>query len=188
MKKLILTISMVTFSVLGVFAQVSGGLKAGVNLANQRYEGDIFTAASDARTGFHAGGYLNIGFGDKFSIQPELLYNSVGAKLSNTDFKTDYLSIPVMLKFSPAPIFNFHFGPQFGFLMSAKFDGVDVRNDYKDIDLGLGVGIGVDLPLGLGVSARYVFGLANIYADDVSNAKVTNTAFQISATLRLFGG
>jgi hypothetical protein len=57
------------------------------------------------------------------------------------------------------------------------------------MDLGAGIGAGVDLPMGLGLSARYVFGLSNIYDEsDFGDLTVKNTVLQFSATFRLFGG
>jgi hypothetical protein len=190
MKKLFFTLSLVSLVATGVFAQgISGGLKAGVNFANQKYDISGFSASADARTGFHVGGYLNVAFSEKLSLQPELLYNSLGAKILDTDFKTDYVSIPVLIKYNPAPIFNIHIGPQFGFLMSAKQDDEDVKDSMKGLDLGLALGAGVDLPMGLGISARYVMGLSNISDDAAdSDGKVTNTALQLSLSYRLFGG
>lgn len=191
MKKSFFTLAIIAFCAVGAYAQgISGGLKAGANFSNQVYSGGGFSASADARTGFHVGGYLNVGFSETFSLQPELLYNSVGAKLGDTQFKTDYLSIPVMIKYNPAAIFNIHAGPQFGFLMSAKADDEDAKDGLKGLDLGIGVGAGVDLPMGLGITARYVMGLSNISeeADDASSdLTVKNTAFQVSLSYKLFG-
>jgi hypothetical protein len=191
MKKSFFTLAIIAFCAVGSYAQgISGGLKAGANFSNQVYSGNGFSASADARTGFHVGGYLNVGFSETFSLQPELLYNSVGAKIADTQFKTDYVSIPVMIKYNPAAIFNIHAGPQFGFLMSAKADDEDVKDGMKGLDLGIGVGAGVDLPMGLGITARYVMGLSNISeeANDTSgDVTVKNTAFQVSLSYRLFG-
>lgn len=191
MEKSFFTLAIIAFCAVGSYAQgISGGLKAGANFSNQVYSGNGFSASADARTGFHVGGYLNLGFSETFSLQPELLYNSVGAKIAETQFKTDYVSIPVMIKYNPAAIFNIHAGPQFGFLMSAKADDEDVKDGMKGLDLGLGVGAGVDLPMGLGITARYVMGLSNISEDTdgtSSDVTVKNTAFQVSLSYRLFG-
>jgi hypothetical protein len=188
MKKLFFTFSLIAISAVGVFAQgISGGLKAGVNFANQIYSGGSLSASADNRTGFHGGAYLNISFSDKFGIQPELLYSSQGSKLADIDYKIDYLTLPVMIKFNPAPIFNIHFGPQFGFLVSAKRDDNDLKDAMKDLDLGAGLGVGVDLPMGLGLSARYVFGLSDT-SDDDDNVSIKNTTLQLSLSYKLFGG
>lgn len=165
-------------------------MKAGVNFANQQFKASGLSISADGRTGFHVGGYLNVAFSEKFGIQPELLYNSVGSKFADEPLSLDYVSVPVMLKWSPAPIFNIHVGPQFGFLLSAKSDGEDVKDGFKGMDLGAGFGAGVDLPMGLGFQARYVLGLSNIAEaeEDFDDLKVTNTAFQLSVTYKLFGG
>ena len=190
MKKTFFALTLIAFCAGGALAQgISGGLKAGVNFSNQIYSGGGFSASADARTGFHAGGYLNLGFTENFSLQPELIYNSLGSKLGDTDFKTDYVSIPVMLKYNPAAIFNIHAGPQFGFLMSAKSGDEDAKEGLKGMDLGIGIGIGADLPMGLGVTARYVLGLSNIGDDEaMGDVTVKNTAVQISLSYKLFGG
>ncbi|MDQ2655812.1 MAG: PorT family protein, partial [Bacteroidota bacterium] len=123
--------------------------------------------------------------------QPELLYNSVGAKIDDDALKANYLSIPIMIQYNPVPVFNIHAGPQIGFLLSAKADDEDIKDQYKGLDLGLGFGAGVNLPMGLGITARYVMGLANIMDDsgdaDFGDVTVKNTAFQVSLTYKLFG-
>lgn len=189
MKKTFFALTLIAFCAGGALAQgISGGLKAGVNFSNQVYSGGGFSASADARTGFHVGGYLNLGFSETFSVQPELIYNSLGAKIGDTDFKTDYVSVPVMLKYNPVAIFNIHAGPQFGFLMSAKSGDEDVKDAMKGMDVGLGVGAGVDLPMGLGITARYVLGLSNIGDEEaMGDATMKNTAFQVSLSYKLFG-
>lgn len=195
MKKLVLTLTVIALAGVSTFAQLSGGLKAGVNLANQKYELDGISASPDALTSFHIGAYVNIAASEKFSVQPELLFNSVGAKTSfggdDYKLKMSYISLPVMLKFNPAPIFNVQVGPQFGFLMSAKAEDEDVKDGYKGLDLGAAIGAGVDLPMGLSFTARYVLGLSNIADsgdDDGEDVTVKNNVLQISIGYKLFGG
>ncbi|MBL7857498.1 MAG: PorT family protein [Cyclobacteriaceae bacterium] len=196
MKKIILSFALLTLA-FGAFAQgISGGIKGGLNLANQNYDVEGFTISPDNRTSFHLGGYLNVGFSESFSLQPELLFNSVGAKYTGDGdylMKLNYISVPVMFKYNPAPIFNIHAGPQFGFLMSAKGesdgDSEDIKDDLKGLDFGFGLGAGVDLPMGLNFSARYILGLSNIVDElDSSDGKVTNNVIQLSIGYRLFGG
>ncbi|MFZ6009974.1 MAG: porin family protein [Bacteroidota bacterium] len=188
MKKLFFTV-VASFLALGLSAQgLSVGIKAGVNFAGQTYSSSGFTVSPDGRTGFHAGGYVNLALSEKLSVQPELLYNSVGAKVGSDDIKFDYVSIPVVVKFNPTQIFNIHLGPQFGFLMSAKSGDLDVKDQTKGMDLGLASGVGVDLPMGLNFAARFILGLSNI--DDSgssSDVKVKNQVFQVSVGYRLIG-
>jgi hypothetical protein len=197
MKKVICTLSLIALFTAGVFAQVSVGLKAGLNLANQKFDADGISISPDLLVGFHVGGYVNIAPSDKFSIQPELLFNSVGSKFDTgsgdkTDLKFSYISVPIMFKYSPVPIFNVQAGPQASFLMSAKADSEDIKDSFKGLDLGLAVGAGVDLPMGLSFTARYIAGLANIADDssgsDFEGVKVKNNVIQFSVGYKLFGG
>lgn len=193
MKKLIFTLSLIGIATAGAFAQLSIGVKGGLNIANQKYSYQGISVSPDALMGFHIGGYVNIAPSEKFSIQPELLFNMVGSKIDfdgeSAKTKLSYVSIPVMFKFNPAPIFNIHAGPQFGFLMSAKQEDEDIKDGLKGLDLGAGVGVGVDLPMGLNFTARYVIGLSNI-ADDVdgTDVEVKNNVIQFSVGYRIVGG
>jgi hypothetical protein len=132
---------------------------------------------------------------ETFGIQPELLYNSVGSKfdIAGADYvyQLDYVTLPIMLRYNPVPIFNIHLGPQFGFLMSAKakYDGdsEDIKDGYKGLDLGAGIGLGVDLPMGLGLSARYVIGLSNIAEEADAEESLKNNTVQLAVSYKLFG-
>lgn len=197
MKKSLFTLAVIAFCAGGALAQgISGGIKAGANFANQNVDMDGFDFSPKSRTSLHVGFFATIMVSETFGIQPELLYNSVGSKIDiageDAISKINYLSIPVMLRYNPVPVFNIHVGPQFGFLLSAEdeYDGqsVDAKDDYKQLDLGLGLGAGVDLPMGLGLSARYVLGLSNIAdTDGQQGFKLTNSVIQLSVSYKLFG-
>lgn len=194
MKKLVLTLTVIALAGASAFAQLSIGLKAGVNFANQKYSVEGYSISPEALTGFHVGAYLNIAASENISIQPELLYNSVGAKINDDvdgdyNMNFNYISVPVLLKYSPVPIFNVQVGPQFGFLMSAKADDEDIKDSYKGLDLGAAIGAGVDLPMGLNFTARYVLGLSNIYeTEEDDDTSIKNNVIQLSIGYRLFGG
>jgi hypothetical protein len=196
MKKTFFALTLIAFCASGAIAQgISGGLKLGANFANQKFSGDGLDVSPDARTSMHAGVFLTLMVSETFGIQPELQYNSVGSKfdLGSDDLvqKLDYLTVPVMLRYQPVPIFNIHLGPQFGFLMSAKqeFDGnsEDIKDGLKGLDLGAGIGVGVDLPMKLGFSARYVIGLSDIADDSDDEGSLKNNTIQLSVTYKLFG-
>ena len=191
MKKVLFTFLALSLTTASLFAQLSGGIKAGLNLANQVWSANGFSASPDSRTSFHVGGYLNFAPSEKFSIQPELLFSGAGAKVDGSQLKLSYITVPVMFKYNPTAVFNLQAGPQVGFLLSAKDDdGNDVKDGYKGLDLGLGFGLGVDLPMGLNFTARYVLGLANVAESDpdIGDIKVKNTVIQLYDGYRLFGG
>jgi hypothetical protein len=196
MKKTLFTLSLIAFCAFGAAAQgISGGLKLGANFANQKWSGDGIDVSPDSRTSLHGGLFLTVMVSETFGVQPELLYNSVGSKLDMFGIdgvqKLNYLTVPVMLRYNPVPVFNIHAGPQFGFLMSAKAeadgDSEDIKDGYKGLDLGVGFGAGVDLPMGVGISARYVIGLSDVAEDSGDEGSIKNNVIQLSLSYKLFG-
>jgi hypothetical protein len=191
MKKTLLTF-FVAILTLSASAQLSGGLKGGLNLAN--FAGDV--EDNSMRIGFHVGGFLTFNVSDALSIQPEVLYNSVGSKFEsgNFDFEyvLDYISIPVMVLYNVNENFNIQVGPQLGLLTSAKgkSDGasVDLKDFFKGTDFGVNLGVGLNFGK-ISASARYSLGLANIVEEEgEGDEKITNSVIQASIGYRLFGG
>jgi hypothetical protein len=190
MKKFLSLIALLTMITGGVFAQgISGGLKLGMNLANQTISAEGMTVSPSFRTSIHAGGYITAMISEKFGIQPEILYSGQGAKNGDFSFKANYISVPVMLRWNFTSLFSIHAGPQLGILMSAKeeFGGesVDVKDDYKSTDIGVAAGVGIDLPMGLNFGFRFAKGMSNIVDSDEYKQK--NYALQFSVGYKLFG-
>ena len=76
-------------------------------------------------------------------------------------------------------------GPTFGYLLSAKQDETDIKDDVKSIDFGLTFGGGVSLPMGnntVFVEGRYTLGLSDINDDSGPDAdKIKTKGIQIMA-------
>lgn len=162
MKKLFLT-SFLALACVSAFSQsFSIGPKAGVNLSN--YTGGNID--SEAKFGYHVGGILNFGFGKVFSLQPEVLLSTQGAKVQNDgrrdDFKITYITVPVMFKFKTNGGFFVEFGPQAGFRSSSDVPDQTINNFAKNLDLAAAGGIGYQSPIGLGVGVRYIAGLTKV--------------------------
>lgn len=188
------------FFVFAVFAfsfvnaqEISYGLKAGLNYSNWKfsYDGTDF----DSRLAFHVGAVVEFGLSEKFAIQPELLYSSVGAqqeygsptsRVSDDTliYSLNYISIPVIAKYFVAEGFSLEAGPQLGVLLSAKAKLGDESEDYKDefnsTDFGAAIGAGYKLENGIFFGARYVLGLSNILKDS-GDEWGKNNVFQFSA-------
>lgn len=90
-------------------AQVSFGLRAGVNLQNVNGKfpsGDDLK--NDLKAGFHAGVNVEVLIAPQFYIQPGVLFSSKGAKgenaSSNKEIKLSlsYVEVPINLLFKPA--------------------------------------------------------------------------------------
>ncbi len=170
-------------------AQTKIGLKGGLNVADI---GGEDADGVDAKIGFHIGGFANFGIGNKFSIQPELVYSTQGGKVDipgdDIKYRFNYINIPVMLKYELVQGLNAQLGPQFGFAVTRKRkqgdNTRDVNDDYKGFDLGLGLGASYQFPsTPVGIDARYIFGLSRL--DDDGDAKIFNRVFQLGITYTL---
>ncbi|MGK4567370.1 porin family protein [Flavobacterium sp. 3HN19-14] len=130
-------------------------------------------------TSFHAGAFVELNITPSFSLQPEVLYSSQGAKVEGSDdFKLDYINIPVMARFYILPNrLSIDAGPQFGFLINDSNYG-DIDDDFKskNFDFAVAGGVTVDIFGGLFASGRYVVGLT----DTTENAEVKNMTAQLS--------
>ena len=77
-------------------------------------------------------------------------------------------------------------GAQFDFHLGYKYDGekVDLSKDNtKNTNISLGIGAGYDVgPIAL--SARYFWGVKNMYDGDVDDVKFKINTFQLSAGLK----
>ena len=200
MKKIILT-AMAVFAFSFANAQKADfGIKGGLNIANQSFDGDGAPSTSSL-IGFHIGGFVEIKIADKFTIQPELLYSTQGSKFNlvvnseGTNFDTEntfklaYINIPVMFKYYVAEKFSLEAGPQIGFLVDSKLEvnviGQSVSQDAKDlfesVDFGLNLGAGYDITKNISAGLRYNFGLSNVATTESGeDTDIKNGVFSLS--------
>lgn len=182
MKKVLLSLFLAVAGT-SAFAQTfSIGPKAGVNMSN--YTGGNID--SDALFGYHLGGLLNFGFGKVFSLQPEVLFSTQGAKVQNdgvrSDFKISYITVPVMFKFKTNSGFFLEVGPQAGFRSSSDVPDQTINNFAKNLDLAAAGGIGYQSPIGLGIGVRYIAGLSKVgdFSGQNINPDFKNSVIQAS--------
>lgn len=153
------------------------GVKGGVNFSNIISE-DIDD--NNVLTSFNVGVYGTFPVGDILSIQPEVLYSRKGGELTydnafvsgKTQFKLNYIEVPILLKVNVTDNFNIHVGPYVAYLIDAQVkndaDGgtIDFEDDYDNddfnkFDAGISAGIGFDFN-SIGIGARYNYGFTNI--------------------------
>jgi hypothetical protein len=196
MKKLLLSVVAFTMMASFAFAQLSGGVRVGLNLANQKDKFDGGSESGDIKPGFQVGAYLVGNLSDKIAIQPELTFSVLGTKISDPDvgdikLNLNYITIPIFLRYNINDILNIHLGPQFGILASAKgkADGgsADIKSQYKSLDVGAAVGLGLDFGK-FNAAARYYQGLSNIAEGADSGETLKNSSIQVVLGYRLFGG
>ena len=165
---------LLTFTSLTFAQGIKAGLKAGINYSN--YTGSDVNA--EAITSFHAGLVLEAKIFKNFSLQPELLYSTQGAKIVNfgEEFKNElgYISIPVLAKFYLNDELSLELGPQFSFLVSER-NNVS-SNDSNTFDFAAAAGLSYKFGKHLFIQGRYGLGLTEPKRD----ASVKNSVIQAS--------
>ena len=172
MKKILLTVIVISsFNVL-MAQHAEFGIKGGVNFAT--LNGDDNNVSN--RTSFHLGGLAHIHLSKEFAIQPELMYSGQGANFSGGDIKLSYINLPVIAQYMFGEGFRIQTGPQFGLLTGAKVGNSEAKDSFNGFDLSWSFGAGWLSPSGLGIDARYNLGLTDI-SDNSSNVK--NSVWQL---------
>ena len=213
--RILLLLFVFSFTTIALHAQVSKGIRAGVTFSNWR--GDATNTINDlvdvtsgilkteTKTGFFAGGFVQIPISDMVSIEPGVYYAQKGYTLRGNysidklDFlginasakvNSHYIDIPVVLKVKPAQGFEVFAGPQLSYLAKSdlRIDAgalgisffnktLDMTEQMNRIDLGVTGGIGYTFDNGFNVSASYDHGLSKL--DKNENFKAYNQAFKV---------
>ncbi len=195
MKKVFVLIAAAIVS-MSAMAQVQFGGKVGFDMTN--FWGS--NVEHGMKPGYQVGLMMEYKFSPKFAIAPEVVFaaqggkskalafdiNKHGIELAATDIKynTNYINVPLMLKFYATPNFSIDLGPQVGFNVYSKVTakGVDDAIDFKDatnaVDFGIGMGGTYNLTENAFVQARYTMGLTKVFKDEYilgeNNAKNGN--------------
>ena len=106
----------------------------------------------DTRTSLGLSVQYDYYFSKTWSIKAKLNYDpkGTGLDLIEEKVKLNYITLPVMANwhFGKRKRWYLNFGPYFGTLLSASFNGEDVKDDFKSTDFGFDLGIGVKIPIG----------------------------------------
>lgn len=192
MKKII---QVLAISATAMISAQSFGVKGGANISTISKERSWDD--TNARIGYYVGVYMHAPVNSIFSIQPEVLYNSVGVKYENSKTShtlgLDYISAPIMFQFEPIPKLYVEAGPQFSFLVgnSDRNETDDVvtikkyrnNSNYNSFDLSGAVGVGFRVN-NITIGARYLVGFTDIKksgSTTLSNddKQLRNSALQI---------
>lgn len=192
--KLFLPLLAALFITQVTMAQFHIGIKGGANIT--KVEGKSFK--DEFRYGYHIGGFAEIGLGNKFGIQPEVLFNQNTTTLdsnynhvyqnvfsSQTTVKLNYLSIPILLSYKLlGNLLTLQAGPQFGVLINQdKTLLQNGGNAFKNGDFSMVGGAQLKLSA-IRLTGRYVIGLNDIN-DIGTQDKWKNQGFQLSFGLAL---
>ncbi|MCG2615662.1 PorT family protein [Terrimonas sp. NA20] len=176
-------------------AQFHIGFKGGANIT--KVDGESFK--DKFSYGYSLGVFAEIGLGEKFHLQPEVLFNQYSSTVDSnyrhvyqnifssnqSKVKLNYLSIPILLNYKLLGNFlSLQAGPQFSILMDQSKNLLqNGGNAFSKGDFAM-VG-GVQLKLSsIRISGRYVVGLNDI--NDIDNQdKWKNQGFQVGVGFAL---
>lgn len=152
-------------------AQLKFGIKGGLNVSSVHLDSDLLDA--DNVTGFHVGPMIEFGLPlVGVGVDAAVLYSQKGLEAHNTSMKTDYIDVPVNLKWKfGLPIVKLYLaaGPYVGFRVGGdKFweipGSVVEQVKAKNFSAGLNLGAGVELIRHLQVGFTYGLGLTDNYS------------------------
>jgi hypothetical protein len=153
------------------------GIKGGLNIATFNPEGN---ENYDSKFGGYIGALAHIHLAPQWALQPELVFSQQGAEFSaiigsgeriETEFKANYINLPIMIQYMFDNGFRLETGPQLGVLVSDE-------KLLKKTDISWGFGLNYLTYSGFGVGARYNLGLSNIN-DFIPENKLKNSVIQI---------
>lgn len=204
MRKLfaVLLLSVASFT---AFSQEKGSFELGFNVGpNFATVQSGSNTNTDLRIGFNVAAFGDYFFSDRWSIKGKLVYDQKGwdkgffTNLDNgqsfeTDYRLDYLTIPVMANWHFGKTRNWYlnFGPYAGFLLSAEESrfGTDLKEVMNSTDFGLALGIGVKIPvtskIKILIEADGQSGFSDIIKDN-QGSSIMNSRSSINAGL-VFG-
>lgn len=155
MKKVLLTVAAIFAFGFANAQDTKFGVKAGVDLATVKVKtpevsiaGTVVfpaTTTTGSETGFYVGGFATIGLSDKFAFQPELMFVAI------KDF--NFLSAPLMAKYSFTEEFHAMAGPSLNYLLDAEEDQFKVNVDF---------GASYDVTDNIDVNAKYSLGMGDV--------------------------
>ncbi len=219
MKKLFISALCLFAIAFGANAQTRFGVKAGLNLANQSYSGSATNSggtstSTSSVTGFHIGGFAEIGIASGFYFQPGLYLSTKGSKVkvsflgssAEGTITPTYLEIPLNFGYAiglgEKAKLHFLAGPYVAFGIGGKTKDPNGKtenikwgsekatltnnggSDLKSMDFGLNIGANIEYSNFL-FGLQYGLGLSNVSPQEDTSIK--NNVFGISVGY-VFGG
>lgn len=179
-----------------MMAQFHLGVKGGANMT--KVQGKSFK--DEFKYGYHLGGFAEVRLGNKFVLQPEVLFNQYSTTVDSSfkhvyqnvfnpayqsNVKLNYLSIPLVLNYKLIGSFlSLQAGPQFGVLISKNKTLLQNGGEaFKHGDFSMLAGAQIKIG-SIRLNGRYVIGLNNI--NDIDNQdQWKSQGFQLSVGLAL---
>lgn len=158
-------------------AQLKFGIKGGVNISSVHFDSKVLDA--DNVTGFQIGPMLETGIPVLgIGLDAAILYSQKGVGFGSEEIKTDYLDVPVNLKWKfGLPIVKAYLaaGPYVGFRVGGDkiWNVIGEQIEAKSFSAGLNFGAGVELLRHLQVGFNYGLGLTDNYSSEPLNVNTS---------------
>lgn len=185
----LLILALVAWMAVPAQAQFKWGIKGGANISSIHFTNLPENFSTENLTGFHIGPTIElmaplVGLGFDASI----LYSQTGMEIGTQTVKSDYLNIPVNLKWKigiPAVKVFAAAGPYVGFRLGGGkiWDVLSDQIESKSFSAGLNIGAGVELIQHLQISATYQLGLTDNYSMKQLKIDGKNRGWLISAAI-----
>jgi len=204
MKKFILVIVALTFSVAAYSQGFEIGIKGGLNIAAAGAVKDLVPGVDIASKNTYNGGVygrLKIKLIGVY-VQPELVYNTRGYNFNitangityNIKQQAYYLDVPVLVGLKMFKFLRVYAGPNFQYLLKNEITGIDDIVDFKKTDMkkantGVQIGLGLDLSK-FRVDLKYDFNPTDMgspfsYQNQAQSIKTSMVTIQLG--YKLFG-
>ncbi|MDL1913350.1 MAG: PorT family protein [Bergeyella sp.] len=209
MKKLFLGLGLFAGSLaFAQFSEANFGVKAGGNASTLTPNGSSIkeSVKNNYKFDFYAGVFARIPVSNRFTLQPELLYDRLGTKSKETvdgitksyTQRLNYLTIPVMVQYNFSPKFYVEIGPQASLFLDGKgvrkVSGSNTsesnsnktdRNEVNNFVFGAAAGLGYYFTPQIGVNLRYVAGINGTQRNSNRDNAIRSNSFQLGLMFRL---
>ncbi len=177
MKKFILVLAALTFSIVAFSQGFEIGIKGGLNITAAGAMKDLVPGVQIASKNTYNGGVygrLKIKLIGVF-VQPEIVYNTRGYNFDITDpisgktinlkQQAYYIDVPVLVGLKMLKFLRVYAGPNFQYLLKNEITGINdigaIANDFKETKMkkantGVQIGFGMDLSK-FRIDAKYDF-------------------------------
>ncbi|WP_025742087.1 porin family protein [Aquimarina pacifica] len=181
-KVLCIAILLILGTVVSSAQEASYGVRIGANFSSISSD-DIPEDLEDSRLGIVVGFLAEYPINEKFSIQPEFQFSSLGN--DDETLRVDYLQLPIFLKYNLSEMFNIHVGPQAGLKIWEWEDNQGLEANFETFNFAAVAGIGVNITENFFADLRYGFGISNIIDDELTDVEGNTRNIQLSVGYKL---
>lgn len=169
-----------------------------IGSANSNYYGEE-EFDNDGLSSVNFGVESDYFFNDRWSLHSGLLIQTMGSKylgyigpeLKTIKEKLTYVTVPINANwhFGSTRKWYLNFGPSVGFLLAAKVDDYNVKDEVNAVQVGLNFGIGYKIfindKFSLSIDYQGMSGLTEVPKDNDFTVKNVYSSFNIGGVIKL---